>query len=169
MPFFIKPFDTNKALCNGCHTKTSKPKKKGLAFERKKCLAEKQDITKRIQKKRKEKDWGIGENERQQKKNLQGWILRSRATLWSMMHSSAIPLKSGRPMTRSPWRENAIKGMFKCTLLPWPLPKLIQKRKKIVLSDPVRQRRRQWQPTPVLLPGKSHGWRSLIGCSPWGP
>ena len=27
--------------------------------------------------------------------------------------------------------------------------------------------RRQWQPTPVLLPGKSHGWRSLVGCSPW--
>ena len=25
-----------------------------------------------------------------------------------------------------------------------------------------------WQPTPVLLPGKSHGWRSLVGCSPWG-
>ena len=22
-------------------------------------------------------------------------------------------------------------------------------------------------PTPVLLPGKSHGWRSLVGCSPW--
>ena len=29
-------------------------------------------------------------------------------------------------------------------------------------------RRRQWQPTPVLLPGKSHGQRSLEGCSPWG-
>ena len=29
-------------------------------------------------------------------------------------------------------------------------------------------RRRQWQPTPVLLPGKSYGWRSLVGCSPWG-
>ena len=29
-------------------------------------------------------------------------------------------------------------------------------------------RRRQWQPTPVLLPGKSHGRRSLVGCSPWG-
>ena len=28
-------------------------------------------------------------------------------------------------------------------------------------------RRRQWQPTPVLLPGKSQGWRSLVGCSPW--
>ena len=29
-------------------------------------------------------------------------------------------------------------------------------------------RRRQWHPTPVLLPGKSHGWRSLVACSPWG-
>ena len=28
--------------------------------------------------------------------------------------------------------------------------------------------RRQWHPTPVLLPGKSHGWRSREGCSPWG-
>ena len=28
--------------------------------------------------------------------------------------------------------------------------------------------RRQWQPTRVLLTGKSHGWRSLVGCSPWG-
>ena len=28
--------------------------------------------------------------------------------------------------------------------------------------------RMQWHPTPVLLPGKSHGWRSLVGWSPWG-
>jgi len=28
--------------------------------------------------------------------------------------------------------------------------------------------RRQWHPTPVLLPGKSHGRRSLVGYSPWG-
>jgi len=28
--------------------------------------------------------------------------------------------------------------------------------------------RRWWHPTPVLLPGKSHGWRGLVGCSPWG-
>ena len=28
--------------------------------------------------------------------------------------------------------------------------------------------RRQWHPTPVLLPGKSHGGRSLVGCSSWG-
>ena len=29
-------------------------------------------------------------------------------------------------------------------------------------------RRREWQPTPVFLPGESHGHRSLAGCSPWG-
>ena len=29
-------------------------------------------------------------------------------------------------------------------------------------------RRRQWHPTPALLPGKSYGQRSLVGCSPWG-
>ena len=28
--------------------------------------------------------------------------------------------------------------------------------------------RKQWHPTPVLLPEKSHGRRSLVGCSPWG-
>ena len=30
------------------------------------------------------------------------------------------------------------------------------------------KQRRQWHPTPVLLHGKSHGGRSLVGCSPWG-
>ena len=33
---------------------------------------------------------------------------------------------------------------------------------------PILIGRRQWHPTLVLLPGKSHGWRSLVGCSPWG-
>ena len=32
-------------------------------------------------------------------------------------------------------------------------------------EDPLR---RKWQPTPVLLPGESHGGRSLVGYSPWG-
>ena len=31
----------------------------------------------------------------------------------------------------------------------------------------VIQWRRQWHPTPVLLPGKSHGRRRLLGCNPW--
>ena len=31
-----------------------------------------------------------------------------------------------------------------------------------------RKRRRRWHPTPALLPGRSHGQRSLVGCSPRG-
>ena len=27
---------------------------------------------------------------------------------------------------------------------------------------------REWQPTPVILPEKSHGLRSLVGYNPWG-
>ena len=41
----------------------------------------------------------------------------------------------------------------------------------LVCSDTItrtQSRRRQWHPTPVLLPGKSHGQRSRVGCSPWG-
>ena len=32
----------------------------------------------------------------------------------------------------------------------------------------MQARRRKWQPTPVFLPGESHGQRSLVGYSPWG-
>ena len=39
---------------------------------------------------------------------------------------------------------------------------------KYVWVYPVWNWRRQWHPTQVLLPGKSHGRRSLVGCSPWG-
>ena len=35
-------------------------------------------------------------------------------------------------------------------------------------NKPTLNRSWQWYPTPVLLPGKSHGRRSLVGCSPWG-
>ena len=53
-----------------------------------------------------------------------------------------------------------------CCLLPFPHRYLKS------ISDLTcckhSSRRRQWQPTPVLLPGKSHGQRSLVGCSPWG-
>ena len=39
--------------------------------------------------------------------------------------------------------------------------------KKIEVTSTLYWRRR-WHPIPVLLPGKPHGWRSLIGCSTWG-
>ena len=37
-----------------------------------------------------------------------------------------------------------------------------------VCSLPLAAERRRWHPAPVLLPRKSHGWRSLVGCSPRG-
>ena len=39
---------------------------------------------------------------------------------------------------------------------------------KILNIVPCVIRKRQWHPTPVLLPRKSRGRRSLVGCSPWG-
>ena len=39
---------------------------------------------------------------------------------------------------------------------------------EILMRAILNGRRRQWHPTPVLLPGKSPGRRSLLGCSPWG-
>ena len=38
----------------------------------------------------------------------------------------------------------------------------------IWMSLKTKIQRRQGKPTSVLLPGKSHEWRSLVGCSPWG-
>ena len=48
--------------------------------------------------------------------------------------------------------------------------KWVESSRHVVILSPSRKinRRRQWQPTLVLLPEKSHGWRGLVGCSPWG-
>ena len=45
--------------------------------------------------------------------------------------------------------------------------KLNIQKTKIMASSPMPWRR-AWQPTPVFLPGESHGQRSLVGYSPWG-
>jgi len=42
-------------------------------------------------------------------------------------------------------------------------------RHKLYIADTIADtRRRRWHPTPILLPGGSHGQRSLVDCSPWG-
>ena len=46
-------------------------------------------------------------------------------------------------------------------------PQSMQRSSKFGVIQTSRRRRR-WHPTPVLLPGKSHGQRSLVGCGPWG-
>ena len=48
------------------------------------------------------------------------------------------------------------------------LVSLIRKKSWILLISRSWVWKRHWQPTLVLLPGKSHGRRSLVGCSPWG-
>ena len=55
----------------------------------------------------------------------------------------------------------------------WCWPSLLSLFSRSVVSDNLwpcglQHRRGQWHPTPVLLPGKSYGQRSLVGCSPWG-
>ena len=64
-------------------------------------------------------------------------------------------------------RENIEKTGRLCT--PFLKGKAEIRRNVLELGRPkLTIRRRQWHPTPVLLPGKSHGRRSLLGCSPWG-
>ena len=43
-----------------------------------------------------------------------------------------------------------------------------QQRRSRTAKNKQNSGRRCWHPTPVFLPGKSHGRRSLVGCSPWG-
>ena len=50
----------------------------------------------------------------------------------------------------------------------WNTLRMVLLRQSWFAEDHTVGRRRQWHPIPVLLPGKSHGWRSLVGCSPWG-
>ena len=68
--------------------------------------------------------------------------------------------------------------LFLSSPLPWSLLhppglyftlKICEPPKKMIPIDYnlVSFWRRKWQPTPVFLPGKSHGWRSLAGYSPW--
>ena len=69
----------------------------------------------------------------------------------------------------NPWLGNS--DPTSCVVLP---KKKTQKIINLTLSGLAvcvyceQLQRRQWHPTPVLLPGKSHGRRSLEGCSPWG-
>ena len=54
-----------------------------------------------------------------------------------------------------------------CEMLGWMKHKLESRLLGEISITSDMQQRRQWHPTPALLPGKSHGQRSLVGCSPW--
>ena len=63
------------------------------------------------------------------------------------------------------FKENNLSGLYHYTKLF--LLCLFLKYLCLKLLYNINQRR-QWHPTPVLLPGKSHGQRILVACSPWG-
>ena len=53
--------------------------------------------------------------------------------------------------------------MVKCPPTMWEIRVQSLGREDLMISW-----RRKWQPTPVFLPGKSHGWKRLVGYSLWG-
>ena len=75
--------------------------------------------------------------------------------------------ESGHPCLVSDLRENAFSFSLLRIMFAVGLSYMAFTILKLVPSMPIF-RRRQWHPTPVLLPGKSHGRGSLVGCSPWG-
>ena len=101
---------------------------------------------------------------------LQIWHQLTASENWALLPAS--------PEVNFPWRVGALKIAFLLYKLNshatsgtrlytvrysgWKVVPLI----KAGIQEEAQ--RRQWHPTPVLLPGKSHGWRSLGGCSPWG-
>ena len=89
-------------------------------------------------------------------------IISSSIFSWSFFLSSS----SGTPMIR-------MLGCLTLSQRSLRLSSFLLIRFSFFLSDSFVSiyticQRRQWHPTPVLLPGKSHGWSSLVGCSPWG-
>ena len=86
-----------------------------------------------------------------------------RQTLYPLSHqgSSSIPETCSLSPTKT---------LFPVTITPPPQPLVTCILFSVSMSLPTlgTSWRRQWHPTPVLLPGKSHGQRSLVGCSTWG-
>ena len=96
-----------------------------------------------------------------------------------MQHSGCTPVFStGTSLKCMPVSENPLGSseasaatalQFNLSLCPSQLlfqPSRCCCKELPLLTHP--HQRRQWHPTPVLLTGKSHGWKSLVGCSPWG-
>ena len=73
-------------------------------------------------------------------------------------------------VTRAPLKQLEQVMYKKHLLLVWRVNMFLSSEMNdlfLVVSN-IKTWRRQWHPTPVLLLGKSHGRRSLVGCSPWG-
>ena len=88
------------------------------------------------------------------------------ATPWIEAHQASLSITISRSSLKLMSIESVMPSshLILCNpllLLP-PIPPSIR-----VFSNKSHWKRK-WQPTPVFLPGESHGQRSLVGCSPWG-
>ena len=83
------------------------------------------------------------------------WIAARQASLSITISRSSLRL-TGNPLQYSCLENPTDRGAWWATYSLWGSQRV------------GHDWRRQWHPTPVLLPGKSHGRRSLVGCSPWG-
>ena len=95
-----------------------------------------------------------------EKRGWDGWMasLSQWASAWASFRS---------------WGRTGKLGELQSMGLQRPRHNWVTEKKKhstcsMFLSTPMVFWRRKWQPTPVLLPGKSHGQRSLVGYSPSG-
>ena len=85
--------------------------------------------------------------------------------MWDIVPQSGIELRPPAlgVWSVSHWTTREVPGIFK--LSSAEMVKVVDRE---VIERLEIKLRRKWHPTSVLLPGKSHGRRSLVGCSPWG-
>ena len=106
---------------------------------------------------------------------------------WAFPHGSLVknpPGNAGDAVWSLSWEDPLEKEkVIHSSILVWATPRTEEHGRRNMLNNSVAAwlymwleiwrsrtcfRRRQWHPAPVLLPGKSHGWRSLVGCRLWG-
>ena len=105
-------------------------------------------------------DWEVGKRYVGIKSNVNSWLRDKIFTVLCFIYSLKIFIES------LPWLWNS-SSVADASSVPY-----IQLYYSIChimafISLPHQSQRRQWHPTPVFLPRKSHG-QSLVGCSPWG-
>ena len=81
---------------------------------------------------------------------------------------SGPSFRGGQGYASHPHAPNTSAVPGRCPALPNSMPVHRCHFVKFLRKSSPNYQRRQWHPTQVLLPGKSHGRRSLVGCSPWG-
>ena len=98
------------------------------------------------------------------------WSFFGIAFLWDLNESWPFPMKTDSDVVeRHIWSRIPSLSLTACVSLDKLLWFWLPGFHGVYLRGRrYERRRRQWHPTPVLLPRKSHGWRSLVGCSPWG-